>query len=325
MKLPIAVVQVVVLFSMASLCGAVVAQQTYPNRIVRIISPFAAGGGNDILARLVAHNLTESLGQVVIVENRPGANTIIGTDAVAKAPPDGYTLLMGGSGHVINPSLLSSLPYDILRDFSPIATIGAGEQVLVLHPSVPANTLQEFITLAKARPGQLNYSSAGNGSTNNLSAELFNILVGVKLQHIPYKGQGPALTDLAGGQVQVSFSPTNSGIPYIKSGKFKAIAVSGAHRLSALPQVPTFAEAGLPGFEAKNWYGVLAPAGTSREIIGKLSLEIGKFAAMPDLKDKLASLGMEPFVSTPEQFAALMKADVSMYARIVKTANIRID
>jgi len=319
-----AVVRVVSVAVLMAIAGAQ-AQQPYPGKPIRLISPFAPGGGNDILARLVARKLTETWGQPVIVDNRPGANTIIGTEALVKAPPDGYTLILVGSSHVINPSLLPNLPYDIIKDFAPVATLGGAEQVLVLHPGVPANTLQEFIALAKSKPGQLNYSSAGKGTTNNLSAELFNILAGVTTQHIPYKGTGPALADLVSGHVQLSFSPTNSAIPYIKSGKFKGIAVSGAKRLPALPQVPTFSEAGLPGFDARNWYGILAPADAPRQVIDKLSLEIGRIVTMPDFREKLASLGMDPLISTPNQFATLLKADLARYAKIIKTANIKIE
>jgi len=307
-----------------ALAGSAVGQQAYPNKPIRIVVPFPPGGSNNALARLLGQKLTESWGQPVVVDNRPGGNTIIGTDVVAKSPANGYTIMLVVSTHVITPLLLST-PYDPIKDFAPVATVDSSELVLVLHPSVPANTLREFVALAKSTPGQLNYATPGTGGVAHLATELFSVMTGVKMQHIPYKGGGPALTDLIGGQVQLYFHSLPSAIPHIKSGKLRPIAVSGETRSPVLPLVPTFSEAGLPAYEAKFWHGVLAPAGTPKEIIDKLSTEIARILAMPDIKEKLASQGTEPFISSAEQFATLMKIDMARYARVIKAANIRIE
>jgi len=302
----------------------VFAQPIYPNKPIRIISPYAPGGSVTAMARLVSQKLSDSLGQQLFVDNRPGGNTVIGADALAKSAPDGYTIMAMALDHVIVPNLVGT-PYDAVRDFAAVATLASSEYVLVLNPKVPASTLQEFIALARARPGQLNFGTSGNGSGIHMAAELFNLLTGVKIQHIAYKGSGQALTDLMGGQVQMMFTSPVNGIPHIKSGRLKAIAYASETRSPVLSQVPTFAEAGLAGFEMKTWYGILAPAGTPREIISKLATEITKMLNTSDLKEQLASQGVEPFISTPEQFAALMKADMAKFARVVKAANIRIE
>jgi len=275
------------------------------------------------MARLIGQKLTESWGQQVIVDNRPGGNTIIGTEALAKSAPDGYTMSLATSTFVISPHLVPSLPYDSFKDFAPVATLASSEFVLVLNASVPANNLQEFIALAKSRPGGLNCASTGTGSANHLASEFFNMLAGIKTQHIPYKGGGPALTDLLGGLVQMAFNPPLAYLPHIKSGRLKAIAISGESRHPSLPQVPTFTEAGLPGYSIGYWIGVLAPTGTPKAIIDKLSTEIGRILAMPDIKEKIAVQGMDSFISTPEQFAALMKADMAKWGKVIKTAGIK--
>lgn len=308
-----------------AIAGSAIAQQTYPSKPIRMIVPFPPGGSTDPLARMVTQKLAERWGQPVLVENRAGANGIIGTDTVAKAAPDGYTFVVVGSPHVVNPLLIATLPYDAMKDFEAVATLVSARHVLVLNPSVPANTLQEFIALAKSKPGQLNFSSSGSGNSNHLAGESFNMTTGVRLQHVPYKGAGPAITDLISGQVQLSFQVPISVISHIKSGKLKAIAISGETRSSVLPQVPTFSEAGVPGFELAGWLGILAPAGTPKGIVEKMSAEIGKILVISDIKDKLDSQGMDVLVSTPEQFAALMKADTVRYAKIIKTANIKIE
>ncbi len=305
--------------------GLATAQSAYPVKPIRFIVPFPPGGATNIVARLVGQKLTDSMGQQVIVDNRPGGNTIIGNEALARSAADGYTIGMTTSTLVISPHLLTNLPYDAFRDFIPVATLVATDYVLAVHPSVAANTLQEFIALARSRPGQLNYATSAAGGPTHLAGELFNIMAGVRIQHIPYKGGRPALTDLLGGQVQLTFSAAAQNIPYIRSGKLKAIAIAGDARSSALPQVPTFTEAGLPGFNPKNWLGVSVPTGTSKAIIDRLSTEIARVLAMPDIRDELAGQGVDPFISTPEQFAALMKADSALYGRIIKTANIKID
>ena len=305
--------------------GSAAAQQAYPDKPIRMIVPYPPGGSTTTMARLIAQKLTESWGQQVIIDNRGGANTIIGTEALTKSSPDGYTMLLGGSTLVILPSLYDKLPFDVIRDFAPVATLASTELILVVHPAVPANTLQELIALAKSKPGQLNFASAGSGGNPHLMGELLNITAGIKLQHIPYKGTGPSLTDLMGGQVQLAFNNPINVIAHIKNGKMRAIAVTGEHRLSALPEVPTFVEAGLAGINLKTWFGVLAPAGTPAAVVNKLSAEIARIMSTPDTKAKLVSQGLDTYVSTPEQTAALMKADMAKYAKIIKTANIKLE
>ena len=325
MKFVTAATNMLLLGVMLMLAGSAIAQQAYPSKPIRFITPYAPGGSTSIMARVIGQKLTEAWGQPVVVDNRPGGNTIIGTDALAKSAPDGYTIMLTTNTHVINPNFSLNLPYDTIKDFTPVATLYISEFVLVLNSSVPANSLQELIALAKSKPGKLNYASTGSAGSSHLAAELFNVQAGVNIQHIPYKGAGPALTDLIGGQVEMHVNNPLVMIPHIKSGKIKGIAVTGATRLAALPDVPTFAEAGLSGLDVKFWYGVLAPAGTPKAIIDKLSNEIAKILAMPDIRERLISQGLEPFISTPEQFAALMKADMAKYANLVKAANIKFD
>ena len=298
-------------------------EQAYPGRPIRMIVPYAPGGTTDIVARLIGPKLTESLGQPVVVDNRPGGNTIIGTSALAKAQPDGYTIMIMVIAHVIVPNLIAT-PYDPIKDFAPIAAISASEQVLVVHPSVAAS-LKELIALAKEKPGQLNYGSAGSGGLTHLASELFNTMAGLKTQHIPYKGAGPGITDLIGGQIQMYFATPVSVMQHIKSGRLRALAITGESRSSALPQVPTFAQAGMPGFEVKNWQGMLAPAGTPKVIVTKLSNEVAAILRQPDVKSKLVSQGLEPFVMTPEEFGALMRADMAKFAKVIKSANIKLE
>ena len=311
--------------ALAAVASLAMAQPAYPGKPIRFIVPFPPGGSTNIVARLAGQKVSDSLGQQVVIDNRPGGNTIIGTEAVARAAPDGYTILLVSSPFVIAPSLLASLPYETVKDFAPVATISVSQLMLVVHPSVPAGSLKEFIALAKARPGQLNCGTAGSGGITHLALELLNMQAGIKLQHVPYKGGGPAAIDLIGGQVQLSINVPINFIQHIKSGKLKAIAISGENRTAALPQVPTFAESGLPGFEVNNWYGVVAPAGTPRAIIDKLSAEFMKVPAMPDIKETLLSQVMDPLITTPDQFAALIKADMARYAKVVKVANIKGD
>lgn len=305
--------------------GVAWAQPAYPNKPIRLIIPFPPAGGTDTVARLVGAKVTESWGQQVFVDNRPGGNTIIGTDALAKAAPDGYTIMLTSNIHVISPNLLPKLPYDSVKDFAPIATVSSLELVLTVHPSLPVKNLQEFIALAKARPGQLNYASSGSGGPTHLAGESFKLMAGVQMQHIPYKGAGPALNDLIGGQVQLYFTVPVNVVGFIKGGRLRGIAVTGEARLPALPQVPTFTEAGLAGFDFRTWYGILAPAGTPKAIVDKLSAEISRIVVTPEILEKLASQGMSPFISTPDQFAALIKADLAKFAIIVKAANIKAD
>ena len=324
MKFSIAVARILTVGVLIGFAGSAIPQQAYPNKLIRFIVPYPPGGSGTILARLIGQKMTEDWGQQVIVDHRPGGNTIIGSEALVRSPPDGYTILLTTSTHVTNPSLLA-LPYDTVKDFAPVATVSKNEYVLALHPSVPANNLQEFIALAKSRPGQLNYASTGTGSPHHLAGELFQIMTGVRMQHIPYKGAGQILPDLIGGQVQLTFMSPLNAIPHVKTGQLKVIAITGETRLPALPQVPGFTEAGLPGFEARNWWAVYVPTGTPKDIVDKLSTEIAKIMALPDIKEKLAAQGADPLISTPEQLAALIRAEIAKFAKIVKTANIKLE
>lgn len=313
------------LVALAAIAPAVAGGQDYPSRPVRVVVPFSPGGAVDGPMRMVAQELAKRWGQQVVVENKPGAGATIGTEMVAKAAPDGYTLLLASQTNAISATLYQKLTYDPIEDFAPIASLGVSPQVLTLNPGVPANTVQELIALAKAKPGQLNFASSGAGGPTHLSGELFNLLAGVKTQHIPYKGGGPAMIDLLGGHVQMFFSVPINILGHVKSGKLKALAVSGESRIAALPQMPTFTEAGLPGFDVKTWNGVLAPAGTPRAIVDKLSGEIAAILGKAEVREKLNSLGMSTMISTPEQFGALIASDLALYRKVVKSAHIRID
>jgi tripartite-type tricarboxylate transporter receptor subunit TctC len=299
------------------------AQQNYPNRPIRFITPYAPGGSTTFMARLVGEHYTERWGQNVIVDNRPGGNTIIGTEALVRSAPDGYTIMLVASTHAILSSLTKT-SYHPIKDFAPIASIGVAPQVLVMHPGVPANTVQEVIALAKAKPGHLNFASSGAGGPTHLSGELFNLLAGVKTQHIPYKGAGPAMTDLMGGHVQMFFSVPVNIVGHVKSGRLKPIAVTGDVRLKALPQMPTFAEAGLPGFNVKTWNGVLAPAGTPKAIVDMLSAEIGQMLTKTDVREKLDGIGITPMYNNPEAFTAMIEADMAIYLKVIRANNISI-
>jgi len=307
-----------------AIAGPAATQQAYPNKPIRLILPYPTGGSNDVLARLLAPKLSENWGQAVVVENRAGGNSVIGTEAVAKSAPDGYTVLLTSNIHVTAP-LLVVTPYDPVKDFAPIASIAVSEFVLVVHPSLPVKNLQEFIAYAKSKPGQLDYATPGAGSANHLAVELFNMMTGVKMQHIPYKGGGPALVDVLGGQAKVYMNVPISLIPHIRSGKLRALAISGQTRLPALAEVPTLTEGGLTGTDVNVWYGVLAPAGTPKDIVAKISTEIGRILATPAFREKLDSQGMSVFTSTPEQFAALIVRDLARYANIIKSANIKLE
>jgi len=309
-----------------ALASGAYAQPNYPAKAVRFVVPYAAGGSVDPLARLFTVRLTESLGQPMIVDLRPGGNTIIGSEVVAKAAPDGYTLLvMTVQNHVINSLLIPNLPYDSVKDFAPVASVATSDYVLVLHPSVPADNLKTFIALAKSRPGQLNYGSIGSLGISQLGVELFCQMTGVKMQRVPYKGSAPALIDLASGQLQVGFNTPISAIQHIRSRRLKPIAISGERRLSALAEVPTFAEAGLPGYEMRVTFAMLAPGATPKIVIDKVSGELGRVVAMPDTQEKLAAQGMIPLYSTPEQLAAMLRGDLAKYAKVIKSANLQFE
>ena len=311
-------------FGVLGTTPAVAQQGPYPNRTIRIVSPYTTGGSAGGVARMLAQKLSDAWGQAVIVEDKPGANQIIGTDLVAKAAPDGYTVLWQVAAHVINPHLIAT-PYDAIKDFTPVATFASTEYLLVVHHLVPANNLKEFIAYAKSKPGQLNFAGTGNAGPSYLAGELFQSMTGVKMQHIGYKGVAPALTDLIGGQVQVAFQTPVAALQQIKAGKLKAIAVTGNTRLAALPQLPTFEESGLTGFEMTFWFGALMPAGVPREIVDKFAGEMSKILARQDVKDTLASQGLDPYPTTPVQFAALLRSDSDKYGKLIKSANIKAD
>jgi tripartite-type tricarboxylate transporter receptor subunit TctC len=315
--------------ALLALAASAAAQQDYPSRPIRIITGYAAGGTTSLVARLVGQKLTESWGQQVIVDNRPGGGTIIGTEALAKSPPDGYTLMVVDSVHVLAP-LLFKAPYDPLKDFAPVATVAATDLILLLHPSVPANNLEEFIAYAKARPGKLNYATPAIGGSQHLASEVLNFRAGIHTQHIPYKGAGPALTGLLGGEVDMYFATTATGAPYIKSGKVKAIATTGKKRSPLVPNVPTFDEAGLPDFygQKRAPYGLIAPAGTPKPIIDKLSAEIARYLAQPEFRDTLINLGLDPYPATPGEYAEVLKAGLAWNAEtleILKKKNIKFE
>ena len=310
--------------AMCMFAAGAAAQTAYPSKPIRIILPFPAGGSTDPLARLIAQKLGESWSQTVIVDNKPGAATVIGTQDLLKAPADGHTLLYTASTHVLNALLMQSLPYDSFKDFQPVAHIVRSEFVLVVHPSVPANNLQEFIALAKARPGAINYATSGNGNPNHLAGEYFAQTAGVKLTNVPYKGGGPAINDLLGGQVQAMFSVPTAVTGHVKAGKLKALAYTGSTPLPGLT-VPGFEQAGLRGFEINSWNGIFVAAGTPRPIVDKLSAEIGRILALPDVKEKFAAQAQEPHFLNADQFTAMIAADRQKYGGIIKAANIKID
>ncbi len=299
--------------------------ETYPARPIRFIVPYAPGGSTSQVARLVAAKMTESWGQQVLIDNRGGANTVIGTEALARSAPDGYTIGLHTSTLATLPHLLATLPFDPVRDLVPVTTLVTTQLVLVLHPSVPANNLKEFIALAKARPNELNFAAVGTGSSTHLAGEMFKSVAGVKMQHVPYKGTAPALTDLIGGQIQLNFDTPITSLPHIRAGKLKAIAVTGKTRLASMPDVPTFAEAGLPEYDFQLWFGVVAPAGTPKEIVNKLATEIARILALPDVKENLRAQAIEPQSMGPEQFGAIIKNDLQRYGKVIRAAGIKIE
>jgi tripartite-type tricarboxylate transporter receptor subunit TctC len=299
--------------------------QDYPNKPIRFIVPYAPGGSTSQTARLVGAKLTESWGQQVLIDNRGGANTVIGTEALARSAPDGYTIGLHTSTLATLPHLIGNLPFDPLKDLAPVATMVTTQLVLVLHPSVPANNLKEFIALAKAKPGALNFAAVGTGSSTHLAGEMFKKVAGVKMQHVPYKGTALALTDLIGGQIQLNFDTPITSLPHIRAGKLKAIAITGRNRLPSLPDVPTFAEAGLPEYDFQLWFGVLAPAATPKAIINKLSTEIGRILALADVRGNLVAQGLDPYYIGPDAFSALIKADIERYGKVIKEAGIKIE
>ena len=304
--------------------GAVAQGPAFPVKPVRIVVPSSPGGGTDILARVLAQKMSESLGQQFVVENRPGAGQVIGIEAVARAAPDGYTLLMAASAIVIAEVIYAKPPYDTLRDFAPVTLAASLPNILVVHPALPAKTVRELIALAKTRPGQLNYSSAGSGTSPHLSMELFRLMAGITLTHIPYKGTGPATVDLIAGQVQLSMPNVLTALPQIKGGKLRALGVTSARRATGLPAIPAIAET-LPGYEAIQWYGLLAPAGTPREIVARVQAEIARILMLPEVKERLAADGADAVGSRPEEFAAYIRAELAKWGKVVKNGGIKLE
>jgi len=301
--------------------GACLAQ-AYPNRPIHIVVPFPAGGSVDAVARWVAQPMSEAFKQPVVVENRAGAGGNVAADAVAKSAPDGYTLLITTPGLAIAPSIYRKLPFDPLTDFQPISQLTATYLFLVVNPSVPANSVKELIALAKAQPGKLNYGSSGSGATIHMATELFKIKSGTDIVHVPYKGEAPAYTALLANEVQLAVGPVSGLLPFVKAGKLRALGVSSAQRASALPDVPTIAEAGVPGYEFASWFGLFAPAGTPKEIVAKLNAEAVRIMGLAELRDRLPAMGNEAVGSSVEQFTAKFRSEIAQYAQVVKQAGI---
>ena len=312
-----------VLAAMLATTGAIA--QNYPSRSVKIIVPFAAGGPADVYARVLADKLSRSMGQPFVVEDMPGGGSIVGTAAVQNSAPDGYTLLMMSNTHTVNESLIKKKPFELMRDFVPVAPVNYSDLVLVVHPSVPAKTLKEFIALAKSKPGELNYASSGPGTPYHMAGELFKAMAGVNIVHIPYKGSSGARTDILGGQVQMMFDAITTMAPNVEAGKVRALGTSGKARSSVLPNVPTISEAGVPGYEATIWLGIMAPKGTPRAVVDRLNAEIRKVVNAPDLKadwEKQGAVGMD---MSPEEFEKYLHQDIEKWAKIVKISGARQD
>jgi tripartite-type tricarboxylate transporter receptor subunit TctC len=297
--------------------------QQYPNRALRVVVPSSTGSGADFTARLMAQVLTERLGQQVVVENRAGAATMIGTELVAKAPPDGYTLLLGVGTLATTPAMYRKVPYDAVRDFAPITQIVSVPNVLIVHPSLPARSVKELVALAKARPGEINYGSAGTGTLPHLGMELFLVMTGTKMLHVPYKGPGPAFFDLVSGRISAMQTSTAGALPHVRSGRARVLGVTTAKRAAVLPDVPTIAEAGVPGYEAVQWFGLLAPAGTPADIIARLHKEAVYVAGRPEIREKLQGEGMEVIAGTQQEFGAFIRAEIEKWAKTAKRAGIQ--
>jgi tripartite-type tricarboxylate transporter receptor subunit TctC len=309
--------------ALSTAAGDVLAQ-AYPTKPIRVIDGYPPGGTTDIVARFIAPKFLESQRHPWVIENRPGAQGIIANDMVARSAPDGYTLLMFTGSHAVHPSIYKNLPYDLTRAFTPVVMTSDSQSVLMVHPSVPARTVKELIAVAKASPGRLNFSSGGPGSGSHMAMELFASMAGIRMTHIPYKGGAPAVMDIAAGHVDLGFGTMPIAMPHIRSGKVRALAVSRHTRAIALPDVPTVAEAGLPGYEATNATGVLAPAGTPREIVVKLQQEIARILKMPDVRERLVGLGTEPVGGTPEQFADYIRDEIAKWAKVVKATGMEL-
>jgi|KBSMisStaDraftv2_1062788.scaffolds.fasta_scaffold00249_22 tripartite-type tricarboxylate transporter receptor subunit TctC len=319
MKIFISAASLSVMYSASAWCA--VAQQ-YPVRPVRMIAASSPGSAVDIIARTVAQKLSEQVGQQVIVDNRAGAGGNLGAEIAAKAAPDGYTVFMGTPAHAISTSLYRKPTYDLARDFAPISQVTSGSYVVVVNPAVPAKSIEELIALARAKPGQLNYASAGTGNATHLAGALFSTLAKVNIVHVPYKGSGPALTDLIGGQVQLMFANLTAALPAVKPGRLRALAVTGRQRSTAAPELPTVMEAGVPGYVVISWFGLFAPAATPRDIVMRLNKEIAMATRSADVRERLATEGAEPSATTPEEFGAFVKSEVAQWGKVIRDAKI---
>lgn len=306
-------------------CAANVQAQSYPTRPIRFIAPYVPGGGVDYVARVVATKLSETIGQQVIVENRPGGGTNIGSELVARAAPDGYTLLVGGVPNTVNSVFFKKLPYDVVKDFAPISQMTTAPNVLAVHPSLPVRTAKDLIALAKKRRGELTFASAGIGSSNHLSGELFRVMAGVDIIHVPYKGGGAAVTDLIAGQVSMYFGTTPSTVPHVRAGRLRALAVTSLQRSRATPDIPTMSEAALPGFENAAWHGLMAPAGTPQPVIDKLHTEVVRVLRTPEIIERMASQGVDVIAGSPGELAAFIKQDLVKYDKLVKSAGLKVE
>jgi tripartite-type tricarboxylate transporter receptor subunit TctC len=314
---------VILLPALLGITAADVLAQNYPARAIKLVVPSSPGGGTDIVGRILAQKLSEQLGQQVVVDNRAGAGTIIGNDAVAKSAADGYTLLMGLSTLAINPSMYAKLPYDALRDFAPISQAVSSPNILTLHPSVPAKTVKELIALAKAKPGSLTFGSAGVGTSPHLSGELFKTLARIDMVHVPFKGSGQSVISQLAGEIAANFPSVPTAMPYIKAGRLRGLGVTTLKRAQALPDVPSIAEAGLPGYEATQWFGLLAPAGTPRAIIDRLYQESSRAVRSADVKERMVAEGLEVVGGTPEEFANYIKSETDKWTQVIKAAGIK--
>ena len=312
------------LISVAFAVAGSICAGAYPERPIRLVVPAAAGGAIDVVGRIVGLKLGEQLGQTIVIDNRGGANNIIGTEIAARSPPDGYTLLITAGAHTINPAVYRKLPYDALRDFTPISHIAnSGGLVIVVHPSFGARTLQQLIDMARASPGKIAYGSAGFGNSTHIAGEMFQVMAGVKLIHVPYKGAGPAVNDLLGGQIPLMFGPSPVVVPMVQAGRLRPLAFTGLKRSSQLPDVPTVDEAGVKGYENSGWYGMYGPRGVPKAIVARLNAALVAIVKMPDTRERFAALNLEPVGSSPEQFAQFLKDDLEKYARIAKAAGIK--
>ena len=297
----------------------------YPTRPIRLISPFAPGGGNDIISRTLGAALTKNLGQSIVVDNRPGANTIVAMEILARATPDGYTLVTSSSSLATNATLYTKLPYDSIKSFAPVSMVGVSPLVVAVNPALPIKTIGELIAAAKAKPGSILYPSAGTGNSTHLGGELFAVMAGVTLTHVPYKGLGPGLVDLMAGRLQAIFSTAPAAIPHIKTGRLRGLAVTTAARSNLMPQLPTVAESGVPGYETGSWYGITAPAGTPRAVVSRLNKEITTVLGTPDFREQLLNAGADPMQTTPEQFAAYVQIEIAKWAKVIKLSGAKAE